>query len=122
VPAYLNDEFYEAWQVRNGAIFQGNTNALGGIDQYSILLVPGVGTTGTFRVTGYVRFVLDDEIFYNPSDWNDTAVGTGPLQVTRDRPKGWTDGGDAKPHHMTVSWDCTGPEGNVQSISTTPQW
>jgi len=106
-----DDEFYEAWQVRNGVVYMGVSDDVHQFDAF-FRGPAGDGTKGFHLLTGKVAFIEDYEILVDPlGPWKENAIKAAhDLVTTREKPKGWDDA-TALDHTCDDRWNCCGGAG-----------
>ena len=94
-------EYWEGWQVRNGAVFVGSSASAHQADTFRTIS-EDAKTKGDIQILGKVAFVEDYNLAEPP--WGHNVAAAGALPTMTSAPDGWSDG-KAQDHTMKVSYD-----------------
>jgi RHS repeat-associated protein len=101
-------EYWEAWKVKNGVVYVGDTSTLHVSDRFQTA-DEGTGYKGSIQISGRVTFLQGYKLTYPP--WK-TGSFTGISLPTVTRFPGWNDSG-ADDHILTVKFNCCCPKKGV---------
>ncbi|HMV83058.1 MAG TPA: RHS repeat-associated core domain-containing protein [Blastocatellia bacterium] len=112
-PLTKSKDFYEAWEVVNGIVINGDT--------FQFRLPAARGTSGSYHVMAVANFVWKDELNPSPPNWKGTEPDAFGGLNTPDKPSGWSDN-VGKRRTLDYTWNCTDPDSNKYShtFSATP--
>ena len=106
-----DDEFYEAWQVRNGVVYIGVSDDIHEFDSF-VRGPAGDNTKGFHFLKGTVEFIEGYEILIDPfGPWKQNDIAAAhELPTTRVKPKEF-DEATALIHASEDRWNCCGGPG-----------
>lgn len=94
-------EYWEGWQVRNGAVFVGSSGSAHQADTFRTIS-EDAKTKGQVSIIGKVAFVENYNLTEPP--WGHTVAAAGALPTMTSAPDGWSDG-SAQDHTLRVNYD-----------------
>jgi hypothetical protein len=112
-PVGFVGEYWEAWQVKAGAVKIGDTDAEHQSDTFQIA-DQGNDTKGKASIVGEVKFFEDYKLDMPPWEKNKIPLA-GALPTTSAAPPGW-DAAGALEHTLRSAWVCC--EGRKENVVT----
>lgn len=96
-PAPFTPHYWEAWQVVNGTIMNGEDRMFFGPHDYH---------HGTLTTSGLAGYFTDDQVVANrPDAWSTTdVIESGGLFSTTNKPNWWNGGGGVT-HQLKLHWE-----------------
>jgi hypothetical protein len=109
------EEYWEAWQVRDGKVYVGSTANAHVADTFRTA-DEGGSTVGSLEISGKVAYKAGYDLKEPP--WGHDVAAAGDLPTMKAAPKDWDDSA-TKEHKMNVKWDACAKT-PTHSVTTNP--